>query len=201
MVVLSVGLRPPASTKELAEKLGLELNQYGFCEVGGFTPVATSKPGIFTAGVFSGPKDIPESVTEASAAASEASLLLSSTRGSLTVEKQYPPERDVSGEEPRIGVFICHCGINIGDVVDVPSVKEYTSILPNVVLADENLFTCSQDTQQRIKEKIKEYNLNRVVIAFSPCLLVILLLETVGSHIPVENIDISFRVYLLQSER
>jgi len=165
LVVLSVGLRPPASTKELAERVGLELNQYGFCEVGGFTPVATSRPGIFTAGVFSGPKDIPESVVEASAAASEASLLLSLARSSLTVEKQYPPERDVNGVEPRIGVFVCHCGINIGDVVDVPGVKEYTSTLPDVVFADANLFTCSQDTQQRIKEKIKEYNLNRVVIA------------------------------------
>jgi len=165
MVVLSVGLRPPATTKELAEKLGVELNQYGFCQVDGFAPVATSKPGIFTAGVFSGPKDIPESVTGASAAASEATQLLSSSRHSLTAEKQYPPERDVSGEEPRIGVFVCHCGINIGGVVDVPSVKEYISTLPNVVFADENLFTCSQDTQQRIKEKIQEYNLNRVVVA------------------------------------
>jgi len=165
LLVLSVGLRPPALTEELAKKLGVELNQYGFCQAGDFAPVTTSKPGIFTAGVFSGPKDIPESVMGASAAASEAAQLLASSRHSLTAEKQYPPERDVSGEEPRIGVFICHCGTNIGGVVDVPNVREYVSSLPSVVFADENLFTCSQDTQQRIKEKIEEYNLNRVVIA------------------------------------
>jgi len=165
LVVLSVALRPPAVSKDLAEKLGLELNQYGFCQVGDFSPVATSKPGVLAAGVFTGPKDIPETIMEASAAASDASRLLFPARHSLTVEKQYPPERDVTGEKPRIGVFICHCGINIGGVVDVPSVKEYASSLPNVVFADENLFTCSQDTQQSIKEKIKEYNLNRVVVA------------------------------------
>jgi len=165
LVVLSVGLRPPVTTKDLAENLGLELNQHGFCQVGEFSPVATSKPGIFTAGVFSGPKDIPETVMEASAAASEASCLLSPARHSLTVEKEYPQERDVTGEKPRIGVFICHCGINIGGVVDVPGVKEYASSLPNVVFVDENLFTCSQDTQQLIREKIEEHNLNRVVVA------------------------------------
>jgi len=165
LVVLSVGLRPPAATKGLAESLGLELNEHGFCQVGEFSPTATSKPGIFTAGVFSGPKDIPETVMEASAAASEASCLLSPARHTLTAEKQYPPERDVTGERPRIGVFICHCGINIGGVVDVPAVKEYAGSLSNVVFVDENLFTCSQDTQQIIREKIAEHNLNRVVVA------------------------------------
>lgn len=165
LVVLSVGLRPPEGMRELAENLGVELNQHGFCRVGEFSPVATSRAGIFTAGVFSGPKDIPETVVEASAAASEASLLLSPARHSLTVEKQYPQERDVSQEEPRIGVFVCHCGINIGGVVDVPRVKEYARSLPNVAFVDENLFTCSQDTQQIIREKIEEHNLNRVVVA------------------------------------
>jgi len=165
LVVLSVGLRPPEATTELVERLGVELNQHGFCQVGEFSPVATSRPGIFTAGVFSGPKDIPETVMEASAAASEASLLLSPARHSLTVEKHYPEERDVTGEKPRIGVFVCHCGINIGGVVDVPDVKEYARSLSNVVFVDENLFTCSQDTQQIIREKIEEHNLNRVVVA------------------------------------
>lgn len=165
MVVLSVGIRPPAANKELSERLGLELNQHGFCQVGDFSPVATSKPGVFAAGAFTGPKDIPETVMEASAASNDASILLSPARHSLTLEKQYPPEKDVIGEKPRIGVFICHCGINIGGIVGVPSVKEYAATLPNVVFADENLFTCSQDTQQRIKEKIDEYNLNRVVVA------------------------------------
>jgi len=165
LVVLSVGLRPPAIAKELAEKLGLELNPYGFCQVGDFSPVATSRPGIFAAGAFTGPRDIPETVVQASAAASEVSCLLSPARYSLTSEKQYPPERDITGEKPRIGVFICHCGINIAGVVDISSVTEYTKSLPNVVFVDDNLFTCSQDTQRVIKGKIEEYRLNRIVVA------------------------------------
>jgi len=165
LVVLSVGLRPSAAAKELAEKMGVELNTYGFCQVGDFSPVATSRPGIFAAGVLTGPRDIPETVMQASAAANEASCLLSQARGSLTVEKEYPPERDIRGEKPRIGVFVCQCGINIGGIVDVPSVRDYASTLPDVVFVDDSLFTCSQDTQQRMKEKIQEYNLNRLVVA------------------------------------
>ncbi|MDI7261006.1 MAG: CoB--CoM heterodisulfide reductase iron-sulfur subunit A family protein [Thermodesulfobacteriota bacterium] len=165
MVVLSVGLRQPEETKALAGRLGLKLNDYGFCETGDFSTVATSKPGIFTAGAFSGPKDIPETVMEASAAASEASCLIPASRHSLTTEKQYPPEREVTGEQPRIGVFVCHCGINIGGVLNVPSLKEYARSLSNVVFADETLFACSQDHQQRIKEKIKEHRLNRLLVA------------------------------------
>ena len=165
LVVLSVGLRPPAIAKEFAEKLGLKLNPYGFCEVGGFSPVATSRPGVYAAGAFTGPRDIPETVIQASAAASEASRLLSPARHSLTVEKQYPPERNITGEKPRMGVFVCHCGINISGIVDVSAVRDYASSLPDVVFVADNLFTCSQDTQRVIKEKIEEYRLNRVVVA------------------------------------
>jgi heterodisulfide reductase subunit A len=165
MIVLSVGLQPPAEARTFAEKFGVDLNRYGFCQVGDFSPVQTSKPGIFTAGVFSGPKDIPETVMEASAAAGEASRLLSSSRHSLTTEKDYPPEVDVTGERPRVGVFVCHCGINIAGVVDVERVREYAGTLPNVAYVENDLFACSQDIQQRMKEKIKEYHLNRVVVA------------------------------------
>jgi len=165
MVILSVGLRPPSDAKELSDKLGLRLNQYGFCEVDGFSPVNTPRHGVFAAGAFTGPKDIPETVMGASAAANEASVLLTEARHKLTTRKQYPEERDVTGEKPRIGVFICHCGINISGVVDVSKVTEYAKTLPNVAYAEDNLFTCSQDTQQRIKEMIKEHNLNRVVVA------------------------------------
>ena len=165
MVVLSVGLEPSAGSKELADKFGVKLNSYGFCQAEDFSPVTTSRPGIFSAGVFTGPKDIPETVMEASAAASDASRLLSGSRHSLTNEKQYPPEIDVRGERPRIGVFVCHCGINIAGVVDVAAVKEYARTLPNVVFADQTLFACSQDIQQRIKDTIKEHRLNRVIVA------------------------------------
>jgi heterodisulfide reductase subunit A-like polyferredoxin len=165
IIVLSVGFQPSAKGVKLAERLNIDLNKYRFCQTGEFTPVETSRPGIFVTGVFQAPKDIPETVMQASAAAASSSALLSPARHTLTVEKEYPPEKDVSGEPPRIGVFVCHCGINIGGYVNVPEVKDYAATLPNVVFADRNLYTCSQDTQEKIKEKIKEYNLNRVVVA------------------------------------
>jgi heterodisulfide reductase subunit A2 len=165
MVVLSVGLDIPKESVELSNNISVGLNHYNFVETGYFDPVQTTREGIFVCGAFQGPKDIPETVTQASAAAAKASSLLSSARFSLTKEKQYPEEIDVIGQEPRIGVFVCHCGTNIGGVVNVPEVTEYASSLPNVVVAEENLFTCSQDTQVKIKERIREYKLNRVVVA------------------------------------
>jgi len=165
LVVLSVGLRPSAETVEMARRLGIELNRYGFAEPAPFTPGQTSHPGIFVAGAFAEPKDIPETVIEASCAAAQASALLAPARHTLTRMPLYPPERDISDEPPRIGVFICHCGINIGAVVDVPAVVEYARTLPDVVYAEHNLYTCSQDTQERIRQRIEEYGLNRVIVA------------------------------------
>ena len=165
LVVLSVGLQPSPEAIKLAKKLGIQLNKYGFCNTMPFSPVETSRPGIFVCGAFSGPKDIPETVMQASGAAGSASTLLAPARNTLTKVKEYPPERDVTKEEPRIGVFICHCGINIGGYVDVPEVTEYVKTLPNVAYAENNLYTCSQDTQEKIKTAIKEHNLNRVIVA------------------------------------
>jgi heterodisulfide reductase subunit A len=165
MVVLSLGLDPPEEAKELSEKLGIELNEYGFCDTKQFNPLETSKPGIFVSGAFSSPKDIPMTVADASAAAAKASSIISTERYSLVTKKTYPDEIDVSGQEARIGVFVCKCGINIGSVVDVPKVMEYARSLPNVAYAEWNLYTCSQDTQENIIDKIKEHNLNRVVVA------------------------------------
>ncbi len=165
LVVLSVGLTATTAHRDLADALGIQLNSYGFCKTHEFEPMRTSRPGLFVSGVFQGPKDIPESVTQASGAASEAAGLLASERGTLVTVREYPPELDVSGQEPRIGVFVCHCGINIGGFLDVPQVVEYARSLDGVVYAEDNLYTCSQDTQQRIVEKIKEHDLNRVVVA------------------------------------
>ncbi len=165
LVVLSVGMKPPKNAKGMAEKLGIALNEYGFCDTKEFSPLETSIPGIYVCGAFSSPKDIPDSVAQASGAASKAGGLISSVRGKLIVAKKYPPEKDVEEKEPRIGVFICHCGINIGGVVDVPRVVEYVKTLPNVVYAEHNLYTCSQDTGARMVENIKEHDLNRVVVA------------------------------------
>ncbi|MCK4362094.1 MAG: FAD-dependent oxidoreductase, partial [Dehalococcoidia bacterium] len=165
MVILSVGFQPSVELIALAKKIGIQLNPYGFCHTEPFFPVETSKPGIFVCGAFSAPKDIPETVMQASGAAASVSTLLAPARNTLVREKEYPPEKDVTGQEPRIGVFVCHCGINIGGVVDVPQVTEYVKTLPNVVYAENNLYTCSQDTQEKIKAVIEEYNLNRVVVA------------------------------------
>ena len=165
MVVLSIGMQPPKNVEQLAKNLGIKLNKYKFCETDTFSPVETSKPGVFVCGAFSAPKDIPESVAQASGAAAKAMSIVASERGTQVTAKQYPPERDVSKEEPRIGVFVCHCGINIGGVVNVPEVVEYAKTLPNVAYAEANVYTCSQDTQKLIREKIKQNNLNRVIVA------------------------------------
>jgi heterodisulfide reductase subunit A-like polyferredoxin len=165
LAVLSVGLEPGADFSVLAEKLGIELNEHGFFRTHRFTPQDTTRKGIFLCGVASEPRDIPESVTQASASAARVQALLSEVRGKLVTTKTYPPERDISGEPPRIGVFVCHCGINIGGIVDVPSVVEYARSLPNVVHVEENLYTCSQDTQEKIKAVIIEKQLNRIVVA------------------------------------
>ena len=165
MVVLSVGLNPPKEAEKLAESLGIELEEHGFCKTSLENPVQTSRDGVFVCGVFGGPKDIPETVMEASGAAACAEGLLGSRRGTMTTVEELPPEMDLRGIGPRIGVFVCHCGINIGGVVDVPSVVEYTKTLPHVVYAADNLFTCSQDTAVKMGEMIKEHGLTRVVVA------------------------------------
>lgn len=165
LVVLSVGLNPPADVEKMADLYGIELNAHGFCQTNPVNPNETSRPGIFVSGAFQGPLDIPESVITASGAGSQCGELLDYRRGRLTAERQYPPERDVSEEEPRVGVFVCHCGANIGRVVDVPSTVEYVSTLPNVVHSQEQLFSCATNCAREITDVIKEKNLNRVVVA------------------------------------
>ncbi|MFY9912787.1 MAG: FAD-dependent oxidoreductase, partial [Candidatus Sulfotelmatobacter sp.] len=165
LVVLSVGMQPPKEVKALAEKFGIALNPFNFCQTPTFRPAESSREGIFVAGPFAEPKDIPETVMQASASAAQVLSLLREARGTLITPKVYPPEKDVKGEEPRVGVFVCQCGNNIGGVVKVPDVVEYAKTLPNVVYAEDNLYTCSNDTQDRIKEKIAEHKLNRVVVA------------------------------------
>ncbi len=166
MVVLSVGMRPAKNLANLARVLDIGLNEYGFVKSAPRNPLVTTREGIYVAGASESPKDIPETVTQASGAACEAGSIIAEARGKDLVILPLPEERDVPAtEEPRIGVFICHCGVNIGAVVNVPEVKEYAQSLPNVVIADENLFTCSQDTQEKMKHVINEYQLNRVVVA------------------------------------
>jgi heterodisulfide reductase subunit A2 len=165
MVVLSVGLNPPADAGALSERFGVELEAHGFCRGATANPMETSREGVFVSGAFLGPMDIPESVFTASGAGSQCGEYLDRRRGQLTRERVYPEERDVSGEEPRIGVFVCHCGANIGRVVDVPSTVDYSLTLPNVVYAQEQLFSCATNSAQEITDMIREKDLNRVVVA------------------------------------
>lgn len=165
MVVLSVGLHPPKNVVQLSDSLGVRLNEYDFIDHTGICQIETSRPGVYVCGPAVSPKDIPETVMQASGAVACAAEILSDVRGTEITEKVYPEEKKIEGQKPRIGVFVCHCGINIGSVVDVPNSVEFARSLPNVVYAGENLFTCSQDTQQLMKEIIEEHKLNRVVVA------------------------------------
>jgi heterodisulfide reductase subunit A len=165
MVVLSVGLNPPADYEKLAGQFGIELNSHGFSKAIHSNPMKTNMPGIFVSGAFQGPTDIPESVYTASGAGAQCGELLDYRRGKLAKERIYPPERDVSKEEPRIGVFVCHCGANIGSVVNVPSTVEYALTLPHVVYAQEQLFSCATNSAKEITDLAAEKGLNRVVIA------------------------------------
>ncbi len=165
LVVLSVGLNPPAQVEGLAKKFGIELNHHHFCKIDPLNPMATNRPGIFVSGGFQGPVDIPESVFSASGAGSQIGELLGYRRGNLAQERVYPEERDVSREEPRIGVFVCHCGANISAVVNVPDTVEYCRTLPHVVHAQNQVFSCATNSAKQITDVTREKGLNRVVIA------------------------------------
>jgi heterodisulfide reductase subunit A len=165
LVVLGVGLAPPTKVHHLAKQFGIELNAHGFCKTDPVNPIETTRPGVFISGAFQGPMDIPESVMSASGTNALTGALLRSRRGRLARERIYPPERDVSEEDVRVGVFACHCGANIGRVVDIPSLVEYSMDLDNVAHAEEGLFICSTDAAQQISDTIREKGLNRVVVA------------------------------------
>ncbi len=164
LVVLSIGLDPADSTRELAQSSGIALDDFGNIATSIENPVESSVAGIYVCGVAQGPKDIPDTVAQASAAASKAAALLSGERGTLIKERKFPDEKQLS-PLPRIGVFVCHCGINIGSVVNVPNVVEYAKTLPGVAHAREMLYACSSDSQVTIKDAIANHDLNRVVVA------------------------------------
>ncbi len=165
LVVLAHGLEAPKGNSALALATGIRLNQYGFCETSLFSPLEATRRGIFVAGGFHGPKSIPDSVVQAGGAAASAAELLTSVRGTLVSEKAYPEERSDLEGPPKIGVFVCHCGKNIGAVVDVNEVKKYAETLADVVMVEDNLYSCSQDTQALIRDTIVKHDLNRIVVA------------------------------------
>ena len=165
IVVLSIGLETPPELIDLSRDLGIQLTEGNFCDTSSFAPVTTSRDGIFVSGAFQNPKDIPQSVIDASAAACAAGEALSDARHTLTKTKEIIPETNIAGQRPSIGVFVCRCGINIAGVVDVDQVRDYAAHLPYVNYVTDNLYTCSQDTQDTMSQVIKEQKLNRIVVA------------------------------------
>ena len=165
LVVLSCGLEPSPAAVELCGKLDIELDKYNFCKTSEYLPIETSREGVYVCGAFESPKDIPESVVQSTGAAGRAMALLGDSRWSLTRTKEYPEEKQTAEEEPRVGVFVCHCGLNIASVIDVEKVVEEAKKIPGVVYCENLLFTCSQDAQEHMKDLIVEHKLNRVVIS------------------------------------
>ncbi len=165
LLVLSTAIMPSGDNSKLADILGLEVDESGFFQSSSILtdPIGSTRKGVFLAGCNQGPKDIPDSVAMGSGAAANAIIPIINRE---QVEPAEPPvQKDVSGEEPRIGVFVCHCGKNIANYVDVDAVTEYTKNQPNVVYATHEMFVCSEDIQKKIKETIKEQNLNRIIVA------------------------------------
>lgn len=164
MVVLSTGFKTSEDTRALATKMGLELNDDFFPVTEGLNPVATTKPGIYVAGTFESPKDIPETMVQASAAACMAGADLPPAEKKITEESEASRERDISQEEPKVGVFICDCGENIGGVIEVESLVQHASSLPYVAVAKAEGHGCSRLSMENIRQTIEEEQLNRVVI-------------------------------------
>jgi heterodisulfide reductase subunit A len=166
LIVLSTGLSPPEDAEKIAKTFGIELNEFGFAKTSYLNGIETTRKGIYVVGAFQGPKDIPESVTQATGGSAVVSELLKEGRFSATVTKEYPPEdEELLKGGLRIGVFVCHCGVNIAGVVNVKEVVEFAKRLPDVIVAEDVLYSCAQDFLERLKKVIKEKKLNRVVVA------------------------------------
>ena len=165
MVILSIGFEPRKDAAEFSKIFGIATDEYGFAQTSKLRPVETSRKGIYVAGIYQGPKDIPETVIQGSGAAAEAMALLGDRRGTEVTEVVLPDERDIEGEEPRIGVIVCHCGTNIAGTVDVKKVAEVAAKEPGVAHSETIIYACAPDGQQKIRDLIKEKGLNRVVVA------------------------------------
>ncbi|MDH3468584.1 MAG: FAD-dependent oxidoreductase, partial [Gammaproteobacteria bacterium] len=165
LVVLSVGMEIAPDVRQLGEKLNINMDKFGFCQTEQYNPLQTSRPGVYAIGPFREPMDIADSIIEASGAAAAAGAFLSKSRDSETQDEVYPEARNIAGEEPKIAVFVCHCGKNISGIVDVKAVREYAQGLPNVVHTEQSVYACSQDSIAHITDKVKELGANRLVIA------------------------------------
>jgi len=165
LVILSIGFEPREDALAFAETFGIEADEYGFAKTSKLNPVETTREGIYVAGIYQGPKDIPETVIQGSGAAAGAMSILSEKRGTEVAEVVLPPERDISEEDPKIGVFVCHCGVNIAGSVDVQRVADAAGGEADVAHSETIMYACAPDGQEKVKDIVKEKGLNRVVIA------------------------------------
>ena len=166
LVVLVVGFGAPLGAQALGRALGVDLNEYGFAVTDPFAPDRASRPGVFVAGAFREPKDIPETVVEASAVAAAAAAVLTpppaAEGGGGGVRSE---ERDVTWEWPRVGVFLCDHRGEIGEVIDLEAVADHIRALPNVARAQVLGDGFSRQGLEEIACIVREERLNRVVLA------------------------------------
>jgi len=173
MVVLSVGVLPPAGAEELAQSLGFDLNEYGFCQTDSFNPLETTQPGIYVCGAFASPKEIAETIIDAAGAAGDVMRMFHDQLGARPSSREYPflsrgefpPERDVSDEPPRVGVFVCRCSPSIEGVIDIERLLDRSRQYPGVVHAADVGYGCFPEGLAQIKSAIAAHELNRVVVA------------------------------------
>jgi heterodisulfide reductase subunit A-like polyferredoxin len=164
LVVLSVAARPNETTRDLAEVLGIELDQYGFIRKRNPDSfyLETTRDGIYLCGSAGGPQVIPDCVAQASGAAALAATHVATCR--VPDEVLEVEAVDTSGE-PRVGVFVCHCGANIAGLLDIQNLVESARGLGDVVYAADELFACSDTSQRAVQDAIGEHKLNRLVVA------------------------------------
>jgi heterodisulfide reductase subunit A len=173
LVVLALGIRPPKRALEIADTLGIELNEYGFCETNKFNPLSTSRPGVFVCGAFASPKEIAETLIDASGAATQAIRLMQERAPKTTFSRiqpfltsgDFPPERDTSGEDPHVAVALCGCKGEISDVIDLEALGTYVGSLPEVTVVETIPMACSQEGIAHLAKRLASKSTNRMVIA------------------------------------
>ncbi len=173
MVVLSVGVRPPTGAPLISSKLDFDLNQYGFCMTDKFNPLETSQPGIYVCGAFSSPKEIAETIIDSAGAAGDVMRLFQDKLGSsyssreypFMSDVQYPPEKNVADEEPRVGVFSCRCYPTMEGIIDVEELLDRSAEFPHVVHTEDIGYGCFPEGLEKIRKSIQDHDLNRVVVA------------------------------------
>jgi heterodisulfide reductase subunit A len=170
LLVLAVGIRPPAEAIEIARLLGIELNEYGFCTTDKFAPLATSRPGVFVCGAFASPKEIAETILDASGAAAEVMRLLPDQVGQRVFSRSNPyigtgpdvAERAPAGE--GVDAVLCGCMGEISDVVDLASVAGYLRQLPGIGAVEVIPAVCRPEGRARLAGVLRDSRADRVVI-------------------------------------